>query len=205
MGVTYALIIAVEEYNQSTSFTKVKYAKKDAEEVAEALIGIGVNKDDIKLLINTDATNTAILYELDILIKRATEADRIIVFFAGHGTYSNEKNYIIPVDAYKTQIKGTCIAIDIIMGYLKKSLSKRNLLFLDCCHSGFEPGEAVRDDESDFLAEELMYSYKDETYCVGFASSKSHEKSISDPTLKNGVWSHFLIKALRGEADKKVY
>jgi hypothetical protein len=136
---------------------------------------------------------------------KATKFDRIIIFFAGHGIYLEEENRIVPVDAYVTSLKESTIAISSILGYLKKSSSKKNILFLDCCHSGFEPGENIRDVSTTFLADELSYHYRNEEYCCGFASSKSNQKSISDYNLKNGVWSHHLIKALRGNADIKIY
>jgi hypothetical protein len=199
-GITYALIIAVENYNQSKNFKKVSYASNDAEDLFKALIKLELDKDNIKCLIDKDATFTAINTEVKNISKRTTDDDRIIIFFAGHGAFVDEENRIIPVDAYMTNLKETSITISSILGHLKKSSSKRNLLFFDCCHSGFEPGDIVRDISTDFLSDELMYNYRNEEYCCGFASSKSDQKSISSPILKNGVWSHFLIKALSGDA-----
>lgn len=73
-------------------------------------------------------------------------------------------------------------------------------LFLDCCHSGFEAGEYVRKGEDSFMADELVYQFNNEEFFVGFCSCKTNQKSVSHPKLKNGVWSHFLVKALSGEA-----
>lgn len=201
-GITYALIIAVEKYIQSANFKKVAHARKDANDIKNALLNIGIYNDDIKLLIDNDATHTAINAELKHIAKRVTKDDRIIIFFAGHGTYFDETNWIIPVDAYKTNMRDTCVKIDTILGYLKKSGTKRNLIFIDSCHSGFEPGEDARDIDDSFMPDELVYHYSKEEYCCGFASSKSNQKSISNPTLKNGVWTHFLVKALKGEGGK---
>lgn len=201
-GITYALIIAVENYNQPSDFKKVAYATKDAKDLKDALIAVGVHKDDIKPLIDKDAAHSAINAELKGLSKKVTKDDRVIIFFAGHGAYFDETNWIIPVDAYKTNMRDTCIKIDNLLGQLKKTGTKRNLIFIDSCHSGFEPGENVRDIDDSFLPDELIYNYMNEEYCCGFASSKSNQKSISDPSLQNGVWTHFLVKALKGEGGK---
>ena len=198
-GITYALIIAVENYNQPSVFKKVSYATKDAKDLNNALIATGVHEDDIKLLIDKEATHTAINAELKNLSRKVTKVDRIILFFAGHGAYFDETNWIIPVDAYKTNMRDTCIKIDSLLGHLKKSGTRRNLIFIDSCHSGFEPGENIRDIDDSFMPDELVYHYSKEEYCCGFASSKSNQKSISHPTLQNGVWTHFLVKALKGE------
>lgn len=201
-GVTYALVVAVEKYNNPSSFKKVAHAEKDAQDFVAALHGINVHPDDIVVLLNEIATKSAILAELKTLSKRTLENDRIIVFFAGHGVYIDQANHIAPVDAYKNNLQDTCVPIREILGYLKNAACNRNLLFLDCCHSGFEPGDLVRDSDATFLADELKYQYKDEEYCIGFASCKSNQVSVSHPKLKNGVWSHHLIKALKGEAGK---
>ena len=201
-GITYALIIAVENYSKP-DFKKVSYAAKDAKDLSEAFAALGIT--EITCLIDKDATFTAISTEIKRLSMKATKFDRIMIFFAGHGIYLEEENRIVPVDAYVTSLKDSTIAISSILGYLKKSGSKKNILFLDCCHSGFEPGENIRDVSTAFLADELKYNYRNEEYCCGFASSKSNQKSISDFNLKNGVWSHYLIKVLKGDADRKIY
>ncbi|HTB52448.1 MAG TPA: caspase family protein [Ferruginibacter sp.] len=200
MPVTYALIIAIENY---THFRKVAFAIKDGQDLKDALTKIGLEEDDIKILSDKDATKNSIISELEILSKRATKDDRIIFFFAGHGTFIEDQNYIIPVDAYKNiSLKGSCISISTILGYLKKSNCTKNILFLDCCHSGFEPGDTIRDANISFLADELKLQYRSEEYCCGFASSKSNETSISNGQLRNGVWTHFLIRALNGDAGE---
>ncbi len=202
MTTTYALIITIENYNQAATFKKVSFATKDGQDLKGALTAIGVDKVNINILNDKDATYKAILAELDLISRRATKNDRVIIFFAGHGTFIDDLNYIIPVDAYTVNLKDSCISIPTILGYLKKSECTKNIVFLDCCHSGFEPGDIVRDVDNSFLADELKYIYRNEEYCCGFASSKSHEKSVSNPNLQNGVWTSFLIKALKGDGGK---
>lgn len=200
-GTTYALIVAVEHYHQPKYFPRVKYATKDATEFAEALKLNGINEDDIILLLDSGATKTAIEKEIASISRKTLENDRIIFYFSGHGAFENRENYLLPVDGYNDDISTTCVSIKFILGKLNKSLSERNLLFLDCCHSGFEPGTDTKDIDRNFLADELIYNSKDEEYTLGFASCKSNQKSISHPLLKNGVWSHFLIKSLKGDAE----
>jgi hypothetical protein len=204
MPSTYALIVTVENYNQSASFKKVLFATKDGEDLQNTLFQTTPFHESafVTVLKDKDATNKAILAELNSICKSAAKDDRIIFFFSGHGTYIDDENYIIPADAYTVNLKSHCISISTILGYLKKSDCKRNILLLDCCHSGFEPGETIRGVDNSFLADELKYTYRNEEYCCGFASSKSHEKSVSNEKLQNGVWTSFLLKALRGDGGK---
>lgn len=199
-GRTHFLIVAVENYTDSR-ISKVHYAKADAEELVKAWQNLGYDASDFVVLINGAATKTAIEANLKKLSARAHAEDRIIIFFAGHGSAVNGDNIIIPVDAQLDMLTDTCVSINHILGHLKKAESERNLMFLDCCHSGFEPGEHIRRVTTDFSVEDLADKLKGSVYCVGFASCKSSQQSIGHPIVKHGVWTHFLIEALSGNAE----
>ncbi|SDX01809.1 Caspase domain-containing protein [Hydrobacter penzbergensis] len=202
--VTHFLIIAVERYN-SREISQVAYAQADAEELAKAWQGLGYDKDDFVVLLNSAATKTTIEAHLKKISTKASKDERIVIFFAGHGCAVHGDNMIVPVDADISMLKDTCVSINTILGYLKKAESERNILFLDCCHSGFEPGEHIRRMATDFRIDDLVVELKDEIYCVGFASCKSNQESMGHPKVKHGIWSHFLIQALSGNAEEETY
>lgn len=199
-GVTHIIVIAVENYHEPSYFPTVDYAKKDAEDLIAAFKLQGFHDDNFIYLSDSKATKTSITQRIKTITARANESDRIILYFSGHGFYEGGENYLAPVDAIKTAIPDTCVSINEILGFFKKSVCSKNILFLDCCHSGFEAGKFIRGSEDSFMTEELIYQFHAEKFCVGFASCKTDQKSISHPKLKNGVWSHYLIKALSGEA-----
>jgi Caspase domain len=204
-GITYILAIAVENYHETNSFQKVSFAEKDATEFVNACISIGYHQDDTILLLNEKATKSTITTSLHKLKAKLLENDRVFFYFAGHGFCINGNHFLAPVDANIESLADTCISIDFVLGVLKKSASKRNILFLDCCHSGFELGEFIRDNTTEFNGDDLKYIFKDIEYCVGFASCQSKQKSHSHNLISNGVWSHFLIKALRAEGPDELY
>lgn len=205
-GSTYLICVGIEDYLRNDEFKRVRYANKDASEFKEAFeIDITIDADNIVLLENEQATKSSIKKELERITKKATKYDRIIFFYAGHGMYSEGQNWIVPFDSYRTDILSTGVSIQEILTLFRNSDCKKNILFLDCCHSGFELGEDERTSNSGFEIDDLFYLYKDEEYCSGFASSKSSETSISNDVLRNGVWSNFLIKALSGNAEPKFY
>ena len=199
-GITYAIIISIENYNESTDFPKVDFATKDAEDFTKALLTLGYNEADFLILPNEKATKTAILSKVKKFVTKVTGNDRIIFYFAGHGFYEEGQNLIAPVDAITTDKKGTCIPLLDIVEFLRTSQSSKNILFLDCCHSGFLTHDKIREAITSFKSEELIYQYGGEEFCVGYASCKSDEESISHVKLQNGVWTHFLVKALSGNA-----
>lgn len=198
---THVLIVAVQNYHHQDSYSVVAYAQKDANDFANALQKIGVPLDNITILSDNLATKTAIEAQLTILTRRLENGDQGIFYFAGHGAYLSKENFIVPVDGHKLMSSSTCISIDYIMGMFKESHGNKSLLFLDCCHSGFKPGNSQRGINDSFEPDDLIYKYRNEQYCIGFASCNSHEISVSNGELQNGVWTHFLIRALEGNAE----
>ena len=203
-GHSYLLVLGVENYHEGV-LAKVAHAEKDASEFVESFIALGYDKDDCILLINDRATKTAILNNLSKIVARTTENDRILFYFAGHGFSVNGVNMLAPVDASMDSLETTCISVREILQHIQRSNSRRNILFLDSCHSGFQQLENVRDGDGAFNSENLEYEFRDVEYCTGFASCMANQKSYSDSNIKNGVWSHFLIKALRGNGDESLY
>lgn len=200
-GVTYCIIVAAENYFNPDDFPKVDYAEKDANDFLETLQKLGYDSGNFALLLSNRATKSMIISKLKEYTQNTETNDRIIFYFAGHGFYEGGKNLLAPIDAIKNDKIDTCISIDAILGYLSKSQCQQKMLFIDCCHSGFSLGTDERYGEDSFLTDDLIYQFSKEEFCIGFASCKSNQKSISHPNLQNGVWSHFLNKALRGEAE----
>lgn len=196
-GITHFLFIAVENYHNEKFFAKVSFAENDASDVKQCFERLGY--DNIVYLAGNHATKTAIEQNLKKIVLSAQADERIIIYFAGHGFSIAGRNLIAPVDAIPNN-EDSCISTEYILGLLKTTKCKRNMLFLDCCHSGFDPGGYVRDSTAEFSSDDLAYNLRNETYCVGFASCQSHELSLSNPILKHGVWSHYLIEALSGDA-----
>ncbi|MDV6217849.1 caspase family protein [Flavitalea sp. BT771] len=203
-GVTYFLIVAVEKYH-SSDFTQVSYAQNDGNGIAEAYKELGYDTTNMTLLLNDKATRSSIFHALEVMSERTREEDRIVIYFAGHGANDAGMNYILPVDAQIDRLPKTGISMESMLGILNESISSRKILFFDCCHSGFTAGNNVRDTTSAFKGDDLEYAFRTAEYCVGFASCKSSQKSLSHKALSHGVWSHFLIQSLKGEAASGVY
>lgn len=203
-SISYILALGIENYHDGT-LAKVTFAEKDAREFIESFFSLGYDKNDCILLINDRATKTAILNNLSKIVEKTTEYDRIIFYFAGHGFSVNGINVLAPVDAAIDSLDNTCISINEILSQIQKSNSKRKILFFDSCHSGFQLLENVRDGNGSFNYDNLEYEFRDVEYCTGFASCMANQKSYSHSSIKNGIWSHFLIKALRGIAEESLY
>lgn len=155
-GDTHILIVAIEKYHDPKEFSNVSFAEKDAKEFYYAYVKLGVNPDNMIMLLNEKATANAIIQNLIKIVDRVKENDRIIIYFSGHGLNIAGDNLLVPSDAIYDKAKEMCVSIDTILHHLNKAKSVQKLLFLDSCHSGIEPGEYARSDVKTFAGDALV-------------------------------------------------
>ena len=129
---SYALIIGIDKYD---NVKNLDYAVDDANSIKSLLIEqFKFSPHNITLLINEKATYTKIKKSLSYVTRKASENDRILIFFAGHGETidlpeSGEMGFLIPVDGEKDDLYATSLEMD----ELRKvsSLSKaKHMLYL---------------------------------------------------------------------------
>ncbi len=147
----------------------------------------------LRLLVDEDATRKNVLSAMREVFLRADENDVVLFYFSGHGLEGS----FLPVDydGYNNRIR-----YDEIKSVLQESKAKHKMVFADACYSGgllaakSPNGEPLR-----------RFSDAFETTKGGLAlmmSSKQEEVSLEDGGLRSGVFSHYMIKGLKGEADR---
>jgi len=200
---SYLLSIGVETYNDK-EFDTVAYAKNDVQSIYDAFIELGLKEENAKLLIDNSATKSLVLREVSRISKLATESERIIIYYAGHGLFYNSSNYITAWDSSIDNIEEYSISVNEILSLLSNSKAKKIILFMDCCHSGLSFIK-TRDVASSFRADNLLYEQRDSEYLIGFASCKDNEQSSPLTKYKHGIWTYHLLQALLGKADQDLY
>ena len=80
-GRKFALIIGVDQYEDSKRLQNLKYAEADAKSLAEALKG----GFDVTLLLGEDASKAKIEAAFQAILKKGTGKDTLLVAFSGHG------------------------------------------------------------------------------------------------------------------------
>ena len=136
---SWAVIIGIDKYKYSD---QLNYAVKDAEAVKDMLISkFDYPEENIRYLINEDATLSEIKLALDDISSSADANDRILVFYSGHGeTEQNndgtETGYIIPVEGRQEKPYATGLAMDDILRTCQMSSAKHMLFLMDACYSG---------------------------------------------------------------------
>lgn len=193
----FALIIAVENYLDPI-ITPVKHAENDARQFAKALELHCYERSNMQVLLSSTATKTTIQSHLTRILSHANEEAYVIIFYAGHGFAENDHNYLTCSDTIKADLVRTSISLQSIFLTSRRSRCKHIILFLDCCHSGFEIDESMRGILSEITDDQFKKFFEDSEYHLGFASCRTDEYSYSSTTLEHGIWTYHIIEAFMG-------
>ncbi|HRI00657.1 MAG TPA: caspase family protein [Saprospiraceae bacterium] len=188
----WAVVVGVAKYEHMPA---LKYADDDAYKIYAFLKspeGGALQDEQIRVLVDEDATRANMIRAMNEIFLKADDNDVIMLYFSGHGL---EGTFLpIDYDGFKNSIHH-----DEIKELFSKSKAKHKVCFADACHSG-----SLLAAKSPF-ASSLMYFYDELDKASGgtafMMSSKSKEFSLEDGGLRQGIFSHFLIRGLKGEAD----
>lgn len=189
----WALVVGVASYDH---MPVLRYTDDDAYRFyafLKSLEGGALPDDQVRVLIDEDATRESILSNMNELFGMAGPNDLIIFYFSGHGLNGS----FLPIDFDGFNNK---IAHEEIAEAFNKSKARFKLCLADACHSGSLI--AMRSAEPE---PELVKYYTSLAKSVSgtalIMSSKAEETSLESAGLRQGVFSHFLIRGLKGEAD----
>ncbi len=190
----WAVVIGVASYNHMPT---LRFTDDDAYRMYAFLKspeGGALSDDNIRILIDEDATKKQILSTLENVFTKAGPNDLVMLYFSGHG---------LPGSFLPSDFDGfdNRIYHDEIRDILDRSPAKYKICIADACHSGGLLAMKGADANNALLKyyEALAQSSPGSALIL---SSKSSETSLESSGLRQGVFSHFLIKGLKGEADK---
>jgi hypothetical protein len=201
-----AVVCGIEDYqvpSGSRGLPKVDYARNDVEDFSATLKMIFPNEQlDLALLEDSDATRSSLDYALLQAIESLQAEDLFVFYYAGHGFHGTGGNRITAWDSHPFNVEGSTLLLrEVLFDRLEKSKCERALVFIDACASGFEPLVRGRDVIASMDAKELKAFLTSAAYRAMFLSCKPGQKSYPSAEHKHGVWTYFLLKALRGETE----
>lgn len=189
----WAVVIGVSRYQH---MPVLRYSDDDAYRIYAFLKspeGGALPDEQIKILIDEDASREKILKMLQHTLLRADDNDVVLVYYSGHGL---EGSFVpIDFDGYENLVKH-----EEVIEILSRSKARYKMCFADACHSGSMTAKKSAD--VDNTIEKYYNAFLDRRGGTAFMlSSKAEEFSLEDGGLRQGVFSHFLIRGLKGEAD----
>jgi hypothetical protein len=187
----WALVVGVASYEH---MPPLNYTDDDAYRMFAFLRspeGGAVPDEQIHVLIDEGATRKNILSQMERLFYKADSNDVILFYFSGHGL----QNSFLPIDfdGHLKQVKH-----DEIKAIFEKSPAKYKMCIADACHAG-GMGKSKDINASSFYYKAFNEAKGGTAFML---SSKAKEISIENAGLRQGIFTHFLIKGMKGRADK---
>ncbi len=207
MSNAYAIVIGIESYQQS-AIPGINYAHADA----KAMVSVfkecfEVPAANIKVWLDNEATFARLENELKCDTSQLERNDRFYFFYAGHGFWSaGGGNRLTAWDTHLSNTAGTTVSIeDVLLKPLIETRCKTSVLFFDACATKLATKGSSRDLLTGMRREEFIAFSKSAEYLAAFFACSPEETSWSSPTLKHGVWTYHLERALRGEEPDAIY
>jgi hypothetical protein len=190
----WAVVVGVAAYRHMPA---LRYTDDDAYRVyafLKSAEGGAIPDEQIRILVDEDATRQNILQTMENVFLQAGENDLVIMYFSGHGL----KGSFLPIDydGYNNKLLH-----EEVNTLLDKSKAKFKLFIADACHSGSLLAQKGEKEQESYFVDFYQSLAQTEPGMALIMSSKSDETSLESSGLRQGVFTHFMIRGLKGEAD----
>lgn len=168
----YLVSVGIADYPDTKNDLRI--SDNDAKTIAKVF---NATKDaSVSVLVNEDATQSALLSSMHTMFEDAGSNDAVILYFSGHGT------------------PGAIVCYDGLLTYqhifkmLKGCKATRKIIIADACYAG-----KMRTNQ------QQTNSYNSQNVML-FLSSRTNETSM-ETEYQNSMFTIFLDRGLRGGAD----
>jgi formylglycine-generating enzyme len=196
----YAVVIGIGQYREEV-IPKVAYAVQDAQAIAGLLeTQAGIPKTHIKVLTDARATLSDLRNHLGEWLRMRVKADSTVyVYYAGHGTpnLQTQSGAIVPWDGHPDFPAGL-YPLKELEDTLSKLPTKNVVVFLDSCFSG-GAGRSVIAKGARPMG--LQYPVLSQGEVMVLAAATGTQISSDYDKARHGLFTHYLLAGLRGEAD----
>ena len=209
----YAVIIGVSEYSDKSM--NLNAAANDAKMIQDYIVskeGLNVKPENVKLILNKEATKSEILKSIKDKFSKTNENDLIILYFAGHGWAEEKEMYFLSYDTKKNSISTTAISQKDLQKVLETVPARRQIFIADACHSGalslaymtYASSSGSSDTRSvDGRVSLIKNIIGSSTGLSVITAASANQQAQEGPRWENhGAFTYYLIKGLKGEADE---
>jgi DNA-binding winged helix-turn-helix (wHTH) protein len=207
----WAVLAGVNHYH-SADITDLHYCVSDAKELHDLLgsqSDFGYDPRRLTLLTSENALEAdrtkrrSILGSLSEMAAKTAGDDMLLFYFAGHGVVVDGEAYILPADSCLGDLlKDTALSIRRVKEIMQHAKAHTKIILLDACHCGVElSSRAVSADEAGREFNRSVFQQA-EGFAI-FASSARSESTFEDTQKRHGVFTYYLLEALRGAANTR--
>lgn len=129
-----ALIVANSEYDDTT-LRKLRSPAQDAAQLARVLGNPKIGDFDVDLVLNGTAHN--IREKVEGFFRERRPSDVLVFYISCHGVTDDDGAlYFAAQDTKTTLLESTGVSSEFLLRQMRRSMSRRIVLILDCCSSG---------------------------------------------------------------------
>src|SRR5215475_284418 len=200
-GRRLALLVATSVYSDP-DLRELRAPGRDAAELSEVLRDSRIGAFEVQMLVNASSGEVQEGIE-DFCTDRHPD-DQLLIYLSCHGVLdSNGRLYYTAVNTRRQRLAATAIAASWLNERLEDSRARRQILVLDCCHSGAFARGAKGDAE---LALQQRFEPHGRGRIV-LSTSRSTEYSFEGKQASGegvpSVFTHAIVNGLRtGDADR---
>lgn len=197
----YALIIGNNKYDDP-KLAQLKTPAADSQALAKVLADKEIGSfDEVTPLINK--TETEIRRAISSFLINKKPDDLVLVYFSGHGVLDDRGRLFLSLQDTQTNLlKATAIPSTFISDEMDSCRSKRQILILDCCHSGAFARGTKGEQKA---VTEATFEGSGYGRVVMTASDSTQYALEGDQVIRQtdlSLFTHFLLEGLKtGEAD----
>ena len=195
----YAVLIGVNEYDHPR-LPGLRFSVNDATELAAVLKPAGY---DVTLLADTAGqkpTKANIDKALKATLEKCRPGDTVVVTFSGHGLQfkGTTDAFFCPSDARPSvNGKDSLVSLSKLYADMNDSFAGVKLLLVDACRN--DPGPD-KDEAVGFRGVDADSAPNPPRGVAAFFSCSAGEQAVEHGTFRHGVFFHYVLKGLKGEA-----
>jgi uncharacterized caspase-like protein len=197
----YAIVIGIESYRQK--LPKADFAVNDAKIMTEYLTKVlGYPEENVVTLTNENAAlGDFVKYFEQWLPNHVEKGNSVFIYYSGHGAPNPKTGdaFLVPYDGDPSFINQTGYPLKKLYDSLSKLPAKEIIVALDACFSG-AGGKSVLAKGARPLVMNLEALVPVKNIIVMSASAGDQISSTYD-SKRHGLFTYFLLKGIKGEAD----
>lgn len=178
---TYVLLLGSGKFDRDPDLAPIPNVKTNIKELSEIFLDpkyMGIEESNLNVGIDLSLVDTKETLKRIAQLARFPN-DALIVYYTGHGVYSNVSYamHLTTADTDRQYVDENCLRIDNLRDIVKSSGAGVKILIIDSCFSG-----AVHELKSSMSSPEshLMATFKDTTGIYILSSSTEQEQSFFD-------------------------
>lgn len=204
-GQKFAVVIGISQYQTADGYKPLPSAAQDARKMYQYLTTKGGFKpDQTKLLLDDQATVDNIRRQLkQFLLNSANSPDDIVfIYYSGHGDLLNRTDaYIVPYGVRRQDLPISGLPLDELHRDINRLKSQKVALLIDACNSGgILQGVNTKGELQDKrnIADNFLNMATQGRLIM---TSSAEDETSLEVEGKGGLFTHYLLKGLQGEAD----